>query len=126
VEGSSGVWGDDAKLRKLHHKIWDVMIPRGWTAPEYKEDSYIIRPSGQAVLVDISMVMRVGENLAGWTEDVLEGRRQTTDSWHDLAFFLIRERREGTVAAERANPIIRRLAEKDPEIEKGFGRSLYQ
>ncbi len=120
VEGHPGTWGDDGRLRKLHHKIWDVMIPVGWTAPEFQEDSYIIRPSGQAVLVDISMAMRVGENLAGWVEDVLDGRRKTRSDWHDLGFYLYRERREGTISKERANLLLQRLLEKDPRIAKSF------
>jgi hypothetical protein len=124
VDGHPGTWGDDGRLRKLHHKIWDVMIPVGWTAPEFKEDSYIIRPSGQAVLVDISMALRVGENLAGWVEDVLLGRRKTRADWHDLAFYLYRERREGTIPKERADPLLRRLLEKDPGIEKSFRLDL--
>jgi len=124
VNGRPGGWAEDSKLRNLHHRIWDAMIPAGWTAPEFKEDSYIIRPDGQPVLVDISMVMRVGENLAGWIEDVLDGRRKTKDRWHDLAFFLLRERREGTVDPWRANPLLKRLIEKDPEIVRDFNLDL--
>lgn len=124
VDGRPGAWADDGRLRNLHHKIWDAMIPVGWTSPEFKEDSYIIRPSGQAVLVDISMAIRVGENLAGWVEDILAGRRPSRASWHDLAFDIYRERREGTLSRERANQLLRRLIEKDPVIEKSFSLEL--
>ncbi len=120
VDGRSGAWGDDRCLRDLHKKIDAAMIPRGWTAPEFKEDSYIIRPDGTQVLVDISMVMRVGRNLVGFVEDVLAGRRKTHERFHDLAYYVLGEIRQGTVPPEVGKALLDRLAERDPEIGRSF------
>lgn len=120
VRGRPGGWADDRKLHDLHEKIEKVMIPRGWSAPEFKENSYIIKPDGVAVLVDISMAMRVGMNLAGYVEDALEGRRWTHERWRDLAFSLLSEMRHKTVPEDVGRKLIDRLNERDPEIKRGF------
>lgn len=121
VPGSPGTWADGTRLSHLHRRIGKVMeVERGWTAPEFKEDSYVIRPDGTAVLVDTSSVHRLGMNLAGWIEDVLDGRRTTKDRWHDLAFYLLQERRHKTIPKPYLDRLLRRLVEKDPEIARGF------
>lgn len=120
VDGRPGVWADDQRLNSLHGKIEKVMLPLGWTAPEFKEDSYIIRPDKTPVLVDISMAQRVGMNLAGWIHDVLEGKRRTRWSWNDLAFYLLRERREKTIPEEIHQELIAELVRRDPGIAKQF------
>lgn len=119
VEGRSGVWADDTKLHDLHGKIEAAMLPRGWTAPEFKEDSYIIRPDGVAVLVDISMAMRVGMNLAGYAEDVLAGR-PSHESWKDIAYAILSETRHVTIPPDLTKSLLERLIEKDPEISRLF------
>lgn len=121
VDGEAGNdWYDGRRLRELHKRINQAMIPRGWTAPEYKDNSYIIRPDGTPVLVDISMVMRVGENLVGFVEDVLAGRRQTHERFHDLAYYVLGEMRQKTIPPEIAKELLGRLAERDPEIKRSF------
>lgn len=120
VFGRPGGWADEHGLFELHREIERAMIPLGWTAPEFKGDSYIIEESGRAKLVDISMAQRVGENLAGWVEDVLAGRRKTRENWHSLAFFLLREMREKTVPEEEGCRILKEIVRRDPEVERGF------
>lgn len=119
VPGRPGGWSDDSRLHKIHQKIAKAMEEVGWTAPEFKEDSYIIEEGGNEVLVDASMAQRIGLNLAGWVEDVLDGRRQTRDSWHDLGFYLVRELRHG-LPREVALPLLERLVAKDPSIRRSF------
>lgn len=120
VDGRPGAWADDRKLHALHTKIEKAMLKVGWTAPEFKENSYIIRPDGTEVLVDTSMAQRIGMNLAGWVEDILDGRRKTRERWRDLAFYLLRERREKTVPEQVVQKLMARLVDKDPEIERAF------
>lgn len=120
VFGRPGGWADEARLFRIHKEIEEAMIPIGWTAPEFKGDSYIIEGSGVPKLVDISMVQRVGANLAGWIEEVLDRKRQTHENWHSLAFYLLREMREKTLSGEEACPLLFRLVEEDPAIAKGF------
>ncbi len=120
VRGRAGSWADGTKLAAVHDLIWKVMEPQGWTAPEFKENSYIIRDDGTAVLVDISMAIRTGMNLAGWIEDILNGRRKTRDTWSSLAFYLLRERREKTIPEGKLKELLDRLVEKDPGIRRHF------
>lgn len=121
VQGSPGGWGDATMLSALHSRIWKAMEPEGWTAPEFKENSYIIQPDGTPKLVDISMPIRIGMNLAAWVEAVLEGRRAADESWHSLAFYVLREMRMKTIPEEFGKRLLRRLNELDPSIAEGFG-----
>lgn len=122
VAGRPGGWADDKRLGDLHTKIERAMIPLGWTAPEFKENSYIIRDDGTPVLVDISQAQRVGMNLVGYVKDVLEGKRATHDSWRDLAFYLLREMGVAghEIPEHVAKDLVDRLNERDPEIKKNF------
>lgn len=121
VRGAPGVWGQSSELGRIHGEIEKAMVPLGWTAPEYKENSYIYEfETGIPRLVDISMVQRIGMNLARFTEDVLEGRRRTHHRWHDLAFFLFREIPYRTIPRDVSDRLLARLVERDPEIRKSF------
>lgn len=120
VSGRPGGWNDERKLHELHGRIEKVMLKNGWNAPEFKADSYIFRNDGTPVLVDASSALRVGENLARFVEDALEGRRKTRETWSTLAFYLLREMHEKTVPPARALPLLDRLVERDPEIRKSF------
>jgi|FLYK01.1.fsa_nt_gi hypothetical protein len=121
VRGRPGGWADAAKLWEVHRKIEEIMMPSvGWTAPEFKEDSYIFRPNGTPVLVDASMPHRVGLNLARYVEDVIEGRKVPYESWRTLAFYILREIPYGTIPEEVYLPLLRRLVELDPTIKEGF------
>lgn len=120
VPGTPGGWDDGRKLYELHKKIEDAMLEIGWTAPEFKEDSYVFRPDGTPVLVDASMPHRVGDNLAKYVDDVIEGRRTTRARWHDLAFFVLREMHEKTIRREDGLVLLERLAALDPQIRHSF------
>lgn len=119
IPGHPGTWAAMKELSDLHDKIQAAMLPRGWTAPEFKENSYIKTSGGTWVLVDISMAMRVGMNLAGYVEDVLAGR-PSHESWRDLAFAPLSEMRHKTVPGDVAKKLIYRLIERDPEIRVAF------
>lgn len=79
-------------LHAIHDEIEDRMIPRGWTAPEFKDDSYVFAARGP-VLVDASMAHRVGRVLLRYEVDLLRGRRVAGPHEHpsDGAFYVRRE-----------------------------------
>lgn len=120
VFGRPGGWADERRLAELHKRIEDVMVPIGWNAPEFKGDSYIIQEDGTPKLVDISMVQRLGRNLVGWIWEVLAGRRLTQETWHSLAFYVLREMREGAVSEAEGCAVLEELVKRDPQIAKGF------
>jgi len=76
----------ESKLFDLHQEIGHAMIPHGWSAPEFKPDSYIITARGP-ILVDASMPSRVGEELVRYVEAAVSGERQLWNTRpSDLAF----------------------------------------
>lgn len=120
VRGKVGGWKDGAKLRALHERIGKELEPYGYTAPEYKEDSYVIARGRGPVLVDASMAHKVGRVLVKDVLDVLNKRRALTPERHerltDLAFAL-RIERDRTVPRAIADRLLRRLKEQDPAVE---------
>jgi len=119
VQGRPGGWAEGKKLAELHTKIGQVMELAGWSAPEFKEDSYIIEKGGTPRLVDISLTGRLGMTLVQYVEDVLSGR-ESADSWNDLAFFIIREIPYKTIPDKVARDLVQRLIQRDPTIAKRF------
>jgi len=116
VQGRPGGWSDENTLWDLHEAIAMTMEPLGWTAPEFKGSSYIIQENGEAKLVDISQVQRVGFRLADWIEDIVEGRTETYENWSTLAYYLIRELNEDAIPEDRAMELLDRIAELDPSV----------
>lgn len=120
VQGSPGTPGDSAELHKTFHKIAQAMEPRGWGAPEYKEDSFIFDESGVPKLVDAGFANRIGMNLADYVAAILEGHLEAHYKPRDLAFFVIREFQEKAIPEDVARSLLRELIALDPEIRKGF------
>jgi hypothetical protein len=119
VQGRPGGWSEGKTLADLHRKISKVMELVGWSAPEFKEDSYIIEKTGKPILVDISLTNRLGMTLAHYVEAVLSGR-PSAFSWHDLGFFIIREIPYKTIPDEVARDLVQRLVNLDPSITHSF------
>lgn len=121
VQGFPGTWAQSSELGRLHGLIEKAMVPLGWTAPEFKESSYVYEFGTDIPhLVDISLAQRIGMNLARFVEDVLEGWRRTHHRWHDLAFFILREIPYKTIPPDVANRLLARLVALDPEIRRSF------
>ena len=84
-EQSAWRYGEN-KLHDLHQRIEQAMIPHGWTAPEFKPDSYVLTTRGP-ILVDASMPSRVGHELVQYIEALVAGDRPLwTTRPSDLAF----------------------------------------
>jgi hypothetical protein len=103
----------EGKLFDLHGRIEREMIPHGWTAPEFKPDSYVITSRGP-VLVDASMPSRVGAELAQYIEDVVSGERELrTTQPSDLAFYVRREIGQ-TLSKDEAERLLKFIGSKWP------------
>lgn len=113
-EQSAWRYGED-KLFDLHRRIERAMVPNGWTAPEFKPDSYVLTVDGP-VLVDASMPSRVGDELTRYVEDVVAGSRTLwRDSPTDLAFAVRREVGQKTLSKAEADRLEALIAERWPE-----------
>lgn len=102
----------DGKLFDLHQEIRKRMIPHGWTAPEFKLDSYVITARGP-VLVDASMPARVGKRFLRYVQDLLEGLRESDGhEWPGSVASVIRtEIIDGRLTQGEAQETLTRLAE---------------
>lgn len=102
------LWQYEDSLWELHRRIEDLMIPYGWTAPEYKTDSYVPTARGP-ILVDGTFAHRVGQVLLAYATDLLDGRRPWwSETPGDLAFAL-RVEVGRSITAEQAAPLLARL-----------------
>lgn len=136
VKGRPGSWGDATKLYGLHSKIEKAMLPRGWTAPERKEDSYVVAGGSEgrdswragdfatAKIVDASMPHRVGRELVKYALDVAVGRRrpQGSDRLADIAYYVYRERiapnnHGGTIPLDEVRRVLKALRDAGGAFE---------
>ena len=138
VRGRPGSWGDATKLYDIHGKIQETMLPHGWTAPERKEDSYVVSGGSEgrdswragdftkATLIDASMPHRVGKGLVKYALDVAAGRRPHDDVWgrrlEDIAYYVYRERiapnnHRGTIPVEDVRRVLAALRDAGGEFE---------
>lgn len=123
VRGNVGTWGSSGVLA-VHEEIQRQMLPFGWTAPEYKEDSYVkatdtSRPPWPApgsvrwVLVDASMPHRVGMKLVQKAVDLMSGEDEIDpglETPQDYGFYIRREMNEGTIPKEVGDQVLEQLA----------------
>jgi hypothetical protein len=108
---------------ELHREIERAMLPYGWSAPEYKEDSYRYARGRGWVLVDASMPHRVGANLVRRAAETLQGKRFYSERPTDVAFALRMESGK-TVPPATAKRLSDRLLQL-PDAEKtSYGGEL--
>ena len=101
-------WQYEGGLWEAHRRLEAIMAPRGWTAPEYKVDSYVATSHGP-VLVDGTFAHRVGRVLLTYAEELLSGERPWwTETPRDLAFAL-RIEVGRTLTAQQVEPLLARL-----------------
>lgn len=70
IEGRPGGWGTRG-LREVYDAITEEAKRYGWTRPEFKEDSFIVRDDGSIVMVDVGFAQRTGARLVRYVESVL-------------------------------------------------------
>src|ERR1700678_4332055 len=103
----------EGNLHDLHRQIERGMIQYGWTAPEFKPDSYVLTTRGP-VLVDASMPSRVGEELARYVEAVVADERPLwTTRPEDLAF-AVRMEAGRTLTQEESDRLEAMIARRWP------------
>jgi len=104
-------WKNETAIWELHKRIEATMIPHGWTAPEFKADSYVLSEAGP-VLVDGTFAHRVGLVLLQYATDLLDERRPWWDETpRDLAFALRMEVGR-TLTQDQIAPLEARLNER--------------
>jgi hypothetical protein len=111
------------KLHDLHRQIERDMIPHGWTAPEFKLDSYVLTTRGP-VLVDASMPSRVGEELARYVEAVAADERPLWTTPEDLAF-AVRMEAGRTLTQAKSDRLEALIAERWPKGSEVGGDVWY-
>jgi hypothetical protein len=115
VRGRAGGWGSSG-IWEIHREIERQMVPSGWTAPEYKEDSYVLPgdTGSNWVLVDASMPHRVGMKLVQKAVDLMSGEDEIDpglETPQDYSFYIRREMHEGTVPKDVGDRVLEKLAE---------------
>lgn len=127
IHGNPGGWSQEGRLWDLHNKLKADMIPRGWTAPEFKGDSWVYRPgrrggAAEPILVDGSMPLRVGKTLLRYALDVAAGRRRAREPLSDIAYSVYAERKDeqnprGTIPTEDVRRALAALRAAGGEFE---------
>lgn len=87
VEGKPGGWSDADKLHKVHEELGKKLKGAELTAPEFKEDSFVITPDGTPKLVDAGFVNPTGSRAARVLADRI-GQAKPSDDAFTLRFKL--------------------------------------
>jgi hypothetical protein len=108
---------NEKKLFELHQRIRSAMGVYGWSAPEFKPDSYVYTRRGP-ILVDGGFANRQGHALVRDVLDVLNDRRALAkhERLSSLAFDL-RIERGRTIPVDIANRLLKRMQAIDPSVE---------
>jgi len=117
-------------LHELHETIDRLMRPYGFSAPEFKEDSYVIVRGRGPVLVDAGFAHAIGRRTARRALDVASGRvasEDFMDSPEAQSFDVAMDAESGRIPVPIAVRILRRLAAAAPagrrsEIERRIER----
>lgn len=105
-------------LFEVYERITREARKRHWTKPEYKEDSFVVEPDGNIVMVDVGFTNAIGPRLAAKIEAVLEsGQDISIAQAEDWAWELRMDVSDGVLPATRADEIRSRL-------EQRVGKSL--
>jgi hypothetical protein len=116
VKGTTGTPRSTGKLFDLHKDIRKAMTPYGWLSPEFKEDSYVFARGRGPVLVDASMVLRVGGELVKYAQDMLENRRPPRERLQDVAFAIVHERGR-TIPAAVADKLLAKFKARGVAVD---------
>ena len=84
IQGASAGWGQSRKMHEAYTKIAAELSKRGWGAPEFKEDSFIVpQGGGDPIMVDMGFVHPKGKVLAAQLKRRVENLNPE-DDWFDL------------------------------------------
>jgi hypothetical protein len=99
-------------LWETHKEITRLMIPHGWSAPEFKNDSYVYDRGRGWVLVDAGFVHRMGRGVVRYVVDILSGKRSAYGMFetpHYFASVVEREMYFGRIPERIGERLIARL-----------------
>lgn len=109
-------------LWELHQAVGRIMERHGFTAPEFKEDSYVIVRGRGPVLVDAGFSHATGRRVAKAALDVAAGRVRSDeleDRPESLSYDVATEADAGALPRPVAARILRRLRDAAPEGQRG-------
>lgn len=111
VEGDRGTWGSGTLLRKAY----DVLCARAksldFTCPEFKEDSFIVRPSGYVVMVDLGFTQPVRARAAERLREQFEGPLSKDADLFSLQLDISQTTGEGFLSFSEGTAMFERLRE---------------
>lgn len=105
-------------LFDTYERITREARKRHWTKPEYKEDSFVVEPDGNIVMVDVGFANPIGPRLAANIEAALDsGQIISVAQAEDWAWEMRMDVQDGVLPAAWA-------AEIKSRLEQRVGKSL--
>lgn len=97
IQGASAGWGQSDKLHEAYKQIAAELSKRGWYAPEFKEDSFVIPQDGSApIMVDMGFVHPKGKVLAAQLKRRVENLNPK-DDWFDFQLDVSHAYQDGAI-----------------------------
>jgi len=109
VSGVVGRWGTRG-LRDVFERIARVARENGWTAPEYKESSFVTADDGRVVMIDVGFANRLGFRLVAYVLALLDsGTPISAQEARDYAWALRMDASDGLTDPAMAAALQARL-----------------
>lgn len=111
VEGEPATWGT-RNVREAYEAIAEELRGKDWTAPEYKEDSFIQTPDGRLLMVDIGLLNPTGEREVKQVETILTNAKSKEDvDLLDVSFSIRNLLNEGHLSPDQAREMVGKIVE---------------
>lgn len=108
VEGRPG-----SPMTRGLQDVFEVIVESakraGWTRPEFKENSFIVREDGSIVMVDVGFALRTGHRLVAYVERVLSSPVKQRRVYADLAWALRMDAADGLIPVRIATELQARM-----------------
>jgi hypothetical protein len=113
VEGRPGGWGQGKQARAAYDIIVEELKKQEWSAPEFKEDSFILSEDGASIkMVDVGLIFPRGQREVRHVEQILSGAKSKDDiSLLDVGFSIRTLLSEGELKPEKARKMRAQIIE---------------
>jgi hypothetical protein len=111
VEGKTGAWAAGDKIRPVYDAIVAALKEKDWSAPEYKEDSFIFdEKTGDPTMIDLGFIHPRGPRAAARLDEDIANLTTKSDFLH-IQFEQANLYNEGHLSWEKAKAQIGKIEE---------------
>lgn len=111
VEGRPGRWRDDGQLRPVYDLLVSRLNKLDFSAPEWKEDSFILGENGQIAMVDLGFTSPIRQRAVHWLRESMKKPEYVArQDLFTLQLYIYQATQEGLLSADEGFKMFDTLA----------------